>query len=154
MKRYLLILVLVLAGLTIVACGGDEMTDHGDHGDHGEADHGDHGDGHGHGGHGEESGRIPNDGRIVTIISPEDGATYAAGEEVEIRVEFENFEMKDGSHWHYYIDDDTGGKMMMDSLDDRIRDLAPGEHTIQVFIAGGDHVEFADGDKVMITVTE
>ena len=144
MKRILLILCVLMMSLSLIACGGGE-TSHDDH------DHGDHGHEGDHG-HGDAEDRIPNDGRVVRIVSPAEGETFAAGQEVEIRVEFENFELADGAHWHYYIDDDTGGKMMMDSLDDRIRDLEPGEHMISVFMAGGDHIEFEDGDMVMITV--
>ena len=148
MKRALLILSVLMLSVTLMACGGssEPTADPHHHGD-------DHHHDDGHGGHGDDT-RVPNEGRVVRIVSPADGATFAAGQEVEIRVEFDNFELADGSHWHYYIDDDTGGKMMMDGMDDRIRDLEPGEHMISVYIAGGDHIEFEDGDKVMITVEE
>ena len=143
MRRFLMILSVLMLSFTLVACGGGEMS-HDSHDGNGE-------------GHEESQGdedRIPNDGRVVRIVSPTNGDTFAAGQEVEIRIEFENFEMVDGAHWHYRIDDDVSGKMIMNGMDDRIRDLEPGEHSISVFIAGGDHIEFEDGDRVMITVEE
>lgn len=99
-----------------------------------------------------KTGRVPNEGRFVRIVSPAMGDTFAEGEEIGLVVEFENFNISDeGKHWHYYVD--GGGQIMiMDGFDRRIRDLAVGEHTIEVFISGSDHREFEYGDRIVITV--
>lgn len=128
------------------ACGGSH--DHDADGDHSHShEHDD-----GHEGHGDAAERVPNEGRVVRIISPANGDTFAEGEEIEIEIETENFDIsEEGNHWHYYVGD-GGATMITDGMDDRIRDLEPGEHMLKVFIAGSDHLEFEEGDAVMITV--
>ena len=53
----------------------------------------------------EDDGRIPNDGAIIRIISPLDGASFNEGEAVVVEVQVENFELGvNGRHWHIYVD--------------------------------------------------
>jgi len=104
--------------------------------------------------HEHDEGRIPNpDGATVSIVSPTDGATFAAGDEVIVEVQVENFALgEDGSHWHVYVDGTSWGMVTGGNTTQSLRGLESGEHDIAVYIAGGDHIEFEDGDSIHITV--
>lgn len=107
-----------------------------------------------HGEHEHEEERIPNpDGAAVTLLAPADGATFADGEEIIVEVEIDNFAIgEDGNHWHVYIDGTSWGMVMGENTSESIRGLEAGEHLVEVYIAGGDHIEFEEGDSVTITV--
>lgn len=114
---------------------------------------------HGHGGNNHEHeddeshDMIPNDGAVIRILSPADGATFAHDEDVVVEVEVENFAIgQDGNHWHILIGDSEYAMVMGENTDDVIRGLEPGEHTITVRLANGDHQDLEDGDSVTITV--
>jgi len=63
--------------------------------------------------HEHESDRLPNDGAVIRIISPSDGATFMKGEDIVIEVEVENFELStEGSHWHLYVDGNTWSQVV------------------------------------------
>ncbi len=149
----LIALLVLLMGMLVVACssgGGEpamEETEHNHDAGMEEMDH-DHGD--------EHSERIPNpDGATVSIIAPADGATFSASDEVLVEVSVENFELgAAGSHWHVYVDGSSWGMVTGGNTDQPLRGLEPGMHEISVYIAGGDHIEFQDGDAIMITVGE
>jgi hypothetical protein len=104
--------------------------------------------------HEHDEGRIPNpDGAAVSILSPADGATFAAGDEVIVEVQVENFTIgEDGNHWHVYVDGTSWGMVEGGNTSQSLRGLETGEHVIEVHIAGGDHIEFEDGDTIHITV--
>lgn len=104
----------------------------------------------------DHSQRIPNPhGAAVSITAPADGTTFAAADEVLVEVNVENFDLaQDGNHWHVYVDGSSWGMVTGGNTDQPLRGLEPGMHEISVFIAGGDHIEFEDGDSIMITITE
>lgn len=102
---------------------------------------------------GESHDMIPNDGATIRLISPADGATFAHDEDIVVEVEVENFAIgQDGNHWHIFVGDSEYAMVMGENTDDVIRGLEPGEHTITVRLANGDHQDLEDGDSVTITV--
>lgn len=146
-NKLMLSLLLVLSLFLFAACSDGSETENTneehvmEEEEHGEHEH-----------EGEE--RIPNpDGATITILSPADGATFAEGEEVLIEVEVENFALgEDGNHWHVYVDGSSWGMVMGGNTSEALRGLEPGTHEIETYIAGGDHIDFEDGDSVTITV--
>jgi len=99
--------------------------------------------------------RVPNNGAVIRVVSPEDGASFAHGEDIVVEVEIENFELNvDGSHWHVYVDGVSFGMVVGDTTTQVLRNLEPGEHLIQAYLAGGDHIELEDPGMVTITVNE
>lgn len=99
--------------------------------------------------------RIPNNGSVIRIVSPEDGATFAAGEDILVKVEIENFELNvDGSHWHVYVDGTSYGMVVGNTTQQVLRNLDLGEYMITAHLANGDHEELEDPGMIMITVTE
>jgi hypothetical protein len=109
-----------------------------------------------HGEHEHDEGRIPNpDGAAVSILAPADGASFNVGDEVPVEVQVDNFDIGEGdNHWHVYVDGTSWGMVMGGNTTETLRGLEAGEHEIEVYIAGGDHIEFEDGDSVHITVEE
>lgn len=99
--------------------------------------------------------RVPNEGAIIRIISPEDGETFAAGEQVLVEVEVEGFDLaQEGNHWHVYVDGTSWGMVMGANTDQPLTGLEPGEHEIAVFLSIDTHEELEEGDAVKITVAE
>ena len=98
--------------------------------------------------------RIPNqDGATISIVGPEDGSTFAHGEQIIVEVAVENFALdNDGSHWHIYIDGSSWGMVMGQNTEQALTGIEPGEHEIAAYLAIGTHEEFEDGDSIMITV--
>ncbi len=164
--RFWLIIGLLCAALLFAACSGggsepanndetmEEMDD--EDMDHGDGDHEDeHEDEHEHE-HGDEHSRIPNEGgATITILSPEEGATFSNLDQVLVEVEVENFELgEDDNHWHVYVDGVSFGMVSGGNTDQALPGLEPGEREISVFLANGSHEEFEDGDSVTIVVEE
>lgn len=149
----LVVLLALLMSLVLVACGGaasngsmnnaaDGATDTGQ----GEMDHGDTD-------HAEE--RVPNNGAVIRIVSPADGAVFKTTDEVLVQVEIENFDLgADGNHWHVVLDDNSEIMVMGGNTDQALRNLAPGQHTIEAILSTGDHGDLEDTSKVTITVEE
>lgn len=99
--------------------------------------------------------RIMNEGATIQIVSPQTGNVFSVGEQVVIEVEVENFELGvEGSHWHVYVDGSSWGMVLGGNLDQPLAGLAPGHHTIEAFLANGDHEELMEGDKILIMVEE
>lgn len=147
-SRFIAILVLLFSLLTMAACSGGAATQETD--THDEAAHD---DGHEHEG-GSERIANPN-GAAVSIIAPADGSTFSAANEVLVQVGVENFDLTaEGNHWHVYVDGSSWGMASGGNTDQSLRGLTPGTHEISVYIAGGDHIEFQQGDSIVITVTE
>jgi hypothetical protein len=97
--------------------------------------------------------RIHNDGAAIRILAPADGSTFAEGEEIVVEVEVENFALgEDGSHWHIYVDGASWGMVTGGDTDQALRGVELGEHLIETYLAGGDHIELEDGDTITIVV--
>lgn len=136
------LLLTLLAAWLFVACSPASETAV----DHQDATHTER-DGHGD--------RIPNNGAVVRIISPTAGETFAYGDQVVVEIETENFPLgEDGNHWHLYVNGDSWGMVMGANNSDVLRGLAPGEHEISVYLSIATHEDLAEGDAVMITVTD
>lgn len=98
--------------------------------------------------------RIPNPGGAsIRIISPADGDEFAEGEQIIVAVEVENFTLgEDGNHWHVYVDGTSFGMVVGGNTDQPLSGVEPGEHEISVHLAGGDHIEFIEGDSIIVVV--
>jgi hypothetical protein len=168
-KTSLILLVLSLISifaLALAACGGAaQATDTGgsdmqENGEMGEEGHEEHEEGeHEEGEHEEEEHehgseeRIPNDGAVIRILGPADGATFAEGEDILVEVEVEGFILgEEGSHWHIYIDGSSWGMVVGNDTDQALSGIEPGEHLLEVYLAGGDHIELVDGDAIHIVI--
>jgi hypothetical protein len=139
------ILVLLAAVLFILAAGAcatpAEPAEENDHAGESEA--------------GDDPARVPNNGAVIEIISPEEGATFTAGEDIVVEVEVTDFTLnEDGSHWHVYVDGESYAMVVGETTTQVIRILDPGEHTITAYLANGDHEDLEDGGEVTITITE
>lgn len=111
-----------------------------DHDDH--ANHEDH----------DESGRLPNEGAAIRIVSPADGDQVSA-EDFVIEVEIDNFDIGEGDrHWHVYIDGTTWGMIMSQSTSFAVHGVDPGEHEVAVYLSIETHEELEDGDVITVTV--
>ncbi len=103
----------------------------------------------------DEHTRVPNDGAVINIISPADGASFASGEDIVIEVEVENFDLTaEGNHWHLYVDGSVLAMVSAGITKNVIHDLEPGEHKIEVYLGLPTHEELEDGASITITVTE
>jgi hypothetical protein len=101
----------------------------------------------------EEGSRIPNDGATIHIVDPVDGSAFSVDDDIVIEVEVLGFDLAvEGNHWHVYVDGISYGMVTGGDTDKVLRGLEPGERLVEVYIAGGDHIEFEDGDKITITV--
>lgn len=164
-RRGLFLWLVLLLTAVLVACspagsGGTEPAASGGQDDHeteaadheheeGEEDHEHEGESAGHG-HGD---RIPNNGAIIRIVSPEDGAVFSAADEVLVEVETENFDLtEEGMHWHVYVDGASFGMIMGGDTDHALRNLEPGMHKISVFLSNEAHEELEEGDEITIVV--
>jgi hypothetical protein len=112
-----------------------------------------HGDGLATESESEEQARVPNNGAVIRIVSPADGVVCPAGMDIEVCVELEHFALgQDGNHWHISIDGQPWDMIMTDSLKEKLRGLAAGEHKIEVFLADGEHRDLEQGDAVRVVV--
>lgn len=99
--------------------------------------------------------RIKNNGASIEIVSPQTGDRFAVGEQVVVEVEVENFELGvEGSHWHVYVDGSSWGMVLGGNLDQPLTGFSPGQHTIETYLANGDHEELIEGDSIMILVEQ
>lgn len=106
----------------------------------------------------EETGeheRLPNEGAVIRIVSPADGATFGVDEEIVVEIETENFVLgEDERHWELYVDGASWGSVEGGNQDEVVRGLEPGEHEITVYLSLGSHEQLEDGSTRHITVTE
>lgn len=149
--------LLLLGAFLITACNTADSTSSDDHMDHENMDDMEHEEmedpDHDHSDHADD--RIPNEGgAAIRIVSPADGDTFAAGEQVIVEVAVENFELGDNNHWHVYVDGTSWGMVMGGNADQPLNGLEPGEHEISVYLSIDTHEEYEDGDAITITVTE
>jgi hypothetical protein len=96
---------------------------------------------------------IPNNGAVVRIVAPEDGATIS-GNEVEVKIEVEHFTLgENGQHWHVYVDGSGAAMVTGTDTSQVLHGLEPGDHEIKVTLANGEHVELEEGATIHITVS-
>jgi hypothetical protein len=152
--RFALCFFLVLALTAVAACTAsssteessepgtvqEEATEHIEEGDEHE--------------HEEDTVRVPNEGAVIRIVSPADGATFTTADDIVVEVETENFTLGEGNHWELYVDDSRWSSVEGGATSEVIRGLEPGEHTIAVYLATGEHEELEEGATITITVEE
>lgn len=99
--------------------------------------------------------RVPNEGAVVRIVSPADGAVFESGEEIVVEIETENFDLgEEDNHWHVYVDGASWGMVMGSNTDEVLRGVEPGAHALAVYLSIGTHEELEEGDTISITVEE
>jgi hypothetical protein len=145
--RRFVVLGAVLAALALLAaaCSGDDDDD----------------TVAGDAGAGSDSGGGGGDGDLtISIADPTDGATVEPGFQVEVDPSVDIGEPDTGLHHvHLYYDGNQsdGEYDLVYSADEPWtvdRDLAPGEHTIEAFIANADHSLTDASDEVTVMVGE
>lgn len=152
LRKFLMLIAVILAVLAAGACTtpAAPTTEHETTEDHG---HDEEGEDHEH--EEDDVTTVPNNGAVIEIVSPISGAVFAAGEDIVVEIEVENFVLnEDGSHWHVYVDGATYAMVVGDTTTQVLRNLEPGEHTIGAFLANGDHIQLEEGSEVTITVSE
>ena len=97
--------------------------------------------------------RIANEGAVIRLVSPQDGAIFEKGSDVEVEIEYDHFNLgEEGQHWHLYIDDQPGRMIMGNMTEAILRDLAPGQHQLSAYLSVGGHEELKDGAAITITI--
>ena len=112
-------------------------------------------------GGGSDSGGGGGDADLtISIADPADGATVEPGFQVEVDPSVDVGEPDTGLHHvHLYYDGNQsdGEYDIVYSVDEPWtvdRDLSPGEHTIEAFIANADHSLTDASDEITVTVGE
>ena len=112
----------------------------------------DHAD-HDHEEHQEEMATIPNNGAVITILAPAEGATLDHQDHITVEVATENFDLsQEGNHWHIYLNDEAYEMVEDGATSYDLHDLEAGEYVIKVTMSNADHDELEDGASVTITV--
>lgn len=97
--------------------------------------------------------RVPNQGAVIRIISPEAGAMIAPGQEIKVEIETANFELgTNGNHWHVLVDDRSPRMIMGAMTETSLPGLEPGRHEISAYLSNGQHEELEEGAVVIVTV--
>lgn len=105
--------------------------------------------------HAASQNRLPNNGAVVRLVSPQAGETFEVGREIIIEIETEQFKLGEaGNHWHVYVDGRSPQMVMGRMTETLLRDLEPGQHEISVYLSRGSHQDLAGGDTVIITVID
>ncbi|KAA3642959.1 MAG: hypothetical protein DWQ07_20770 [Chloroflexi bacterium] len=104
---------------------------------------------------GAEVVRVPNDGAVVSIQSPADGASFAANEGVLVEIAVANFTLgEDNNHWHVYVNGVSWGMITGEDTSHVLQGIEPGEHLVEVYLAVGTHEELENGDSITIIINE
>lgn len=146
-RKLATVLILFLVVIFAAACSSSSNNDNNQGHPNNEGEHG-HDEAESH-------DMIPNNGAVIRLISPTEGATFSTDEEIVVEVEIENFPLGEdgtGNHWHIHVGDIEYAMIMNANTSDVIRGLEPGEYTITVRLANGDHQDLEEGDSVVITV--
>jgi hypothetical protein len=73
--------------------------------------------------------------------------------DIEVCIELQRFVLgQNGNHWHISVDGEPWIMIEDQSLKQVLRDLPPGEHTIEVLMADGEHHDLEQGDAVRVVV--
>ena len=103
----------------------------------------------------DEPARLPNEGGAsILIVSPASSSVHPEGREIEVVVAVENFELGDeaNNHWHIFVDGENWGMIFGEETSHNLFGLTPGEYEISVYLANNEHLEYADGDSILLTV--
>lgn len=147
---WMMIVALALASLAAAGCGGTAGAPADDH----DAAETEHSDSETHE-EGEAEETIPNDGAVIRILSPADGATFKTGDEILVEVEVENFPLgENGNHWHIRLNGEPNVMVVGGNLDQALRGLEPGEYVIGAYLSTGDHQDLEEGSEITVTVEE
>jgi hypothetical protein len=96
---------------------------------------------------------LPNNGSVIRIVSPIDGATFEQDSQVKVKISTENFELgQEGHHWHVYVDGQSPQMVMGQMTETTLSGLAPGSHEISAYLSVGSHQDLQEGASVTITV--
>ncbi len=96
---------------------------------------------------------VPNNGAVVQITTPDDGASFKTSDSVLVTIETTNFTIgEDGNHWHVYLDGFP--TMIMGGNTYVLQNLSAGQHDIEVYLSNGQHQDLEQGDQVTIAVEE
>ncbi len=99
--------------------------------------------------------QIPNDGAVIHILSPQEGAVFEAGDDVSVEIEPENFTLGvDGNHWHLYVNNKPGVMILGKMNEAVLRNLDPGQYQISTHLSVGSHKDLEEAAVVTITVLE
>gem|GEM_PF-1669754 len=99
--------------------------------------------------------RLPNDGAVVWLVSPQAGETFEVGREIKVEIETEQFKLGEaGNHWHVYVDGQSPQMIMGQMNETLLHNLEPGQHEISVYLSRDGHQDLAEGDTVTITVID
>ncbi len=149
--------LVILSLLFLVACSTPTNESTNNHSNETEPNHDDEAGSEHNNDHeeGEEPQRIPNNGAVIRIVSPEDGTTFSTDEDIVVEINAENFAIgEDGNHWELYVDGSRYSTIEDGILDEVVRGLEPGEHEIAAFLANVHHEELEEGDSITITISE
>ncbi|MCB9419932.1 MAG: hypothetical protein H6667_09015 [Ardenticatenaceae bacterium] len=103
--------------------------------------------------HADDEAFVPNNGAVVHITAPADGAIFKSSDSILVTIETTNFTIgENGNHWHIYLDGNP--IMVMGGNTFVLQNLSAGGHDIAVYLSNGQHENLEDGDKVSITVEE
>lgn len=103
--------------------------------------------------HQDTPARVPNQGAIIRIVSPQPEAIIEPGQKLKIEVETANFELgANGNHWHVLVDGQSPRMIMGAMNETTLSDLEPGRHEISAYLSNGKHEELAEGATVVVTV--
>ena len=103
----------------------------------------------------DEPARLPNEnGASILIVSPASSSVHPEGRAIELVVAVENFALggEANNHWHIYLDGENWGMIFGEQTSYELFGVTPGEHEISVYLANNEHVEYADGDTILLTV--
>jgi hypothetical protein len=103
--------------------------------------------------HGQDEEFVPNNGAVVHITAPTDGATFKSNDSIPVTIETTNFTIgENGNHWHIFLDGSP--IMVMGGNTFVLQNLSAGGHNIEVYLSNGQHENLEQGDKVSIAVEE
>ena len=155
LRKLLITILLVVLALVAAACSSSNNTNNtADDSEHNHAANNEHDHGDAEHEHG-SSEMVPNNGAVITLLSPTDGDSFTTSDEIKVEVEVENFSLgQDDNHWHIYVGDTEYAMVVGENTSDVIRGLEPGEYTVTVRLANGDHQDLEEGDSATITISE